>query len=568
MRSSSLIQEELRRQEKKKRLKELKRKNKQKSGKKGVGDDDLDEDDVFDEDFYFFDHTEDQQQLDNTTGTMSKKKIAEEEEKAQKKNKLLTSSRWAPMFLPNMEGWDFMDKFTISKPTTLALSREQISYDHLDKYMKVTYKLNIEEQREAMKEVKRPLPPLLNKILKLQARDGKFDDLKRMFYLLHMPENTPFVRGKHYSDWEKATSFALAAMRQEIEYFDEIFEYHEKASKWISSGELISETRELLIKYQGTCKPPNWFEELENQTVESTNDMLSRLDDEESEENQLNSFFSNLTAVTPSKIKPEETNTIDEGNGQVLGVTDFQTDPEATVGLGATMNTAISSIAGEGSQFDYSTLATEDLASISDSSQQQHEDLLKQQIEKAMEEAIAAQNDSRPGSPNKLDHNAATELLRKKVKQLAGEYNYEQLYAQRALLDNLEKTIIALVLEIEELVRQISYCLDRCVDAYNAAELSNIRYRTFDELTARLGDGFEASLAYEDWRKEGVPGIRPRMIEFFNLIHQLALERLKMLELLSPGGRDWKVNNDMERNRGKWLLIWNGHNVVFKVLHW
>ena len=41
-----------------------------------------------------------------------------------------------------------------------------------------------------------------------------------------------------------------------------------------------------------------------------------------------------------------------------------------------------------------------------------------------------------------------------------------------------------------------------------------------------------------------------------------------MLELLSPGGRDWKVNNDIERNRGKWLLIWNGHNVVLKVLHW
>lgn len=123
-------------------------------------------------------------------------------------------------------------------------------------------------------------------------------------------------------------------------------------------------------------------------------------------------------------------------------------------------------------------------------------------------------------------------------------------------------------MHIESLCLEVSLALDRCVDAYNEAELTNIRYRTFDELTSRLGEGFEPSVAYDDWRRFGCEGIRPSILRFFNLMQQLAEERLYLAELYLPLGRDWKAANDRERNRSRWILLWNGHNVVLKVLHW
>jgi hypothetical protein len=128
--------------------------------------------------------------------------------------------------------------------------------------------------------------------------------------------------------------------------------------------------------------------------------------------------------------------------------------------------------------------------------------------------------------------------------------------------------VINLSLKIEELVRGISFCLDRCIDAYNESELTTIRYHWFDELTARLRNGFLPSVAYDDWRRNGCPGIRPVMLDFFNSIQMLAEERLLLQELYLPLGRDWKTANNIENNRSKWIVIVNGHNIVLKVLHW
>ena len=123
-------------------------------------------------------------------------------------------------------------------------------------------------------------------------------------------------------------------------------------------------------------------------------------------------------------------------------------------------------------------------------------------------------------------------------------------------------------MEIEHLVKDISFCLDRCVAAYNASELFIDRYKTFDELTARLGEGFPPTPAYQDWRKEGVPGLRPHVVNFLNMVQLMAEERLTLIEMSTPQGRDWAKKNNLDFNRSRWILAWNGHDVVMKVLHW
>jgi hypothetical protein len=132
----------------------------------------------------------------------------------------------------------------------------------------------------------------------------------------------------------------------------------------------------------------------------------------------------------------------------------------------------------------------------------------------------------------------------------------------------MKTRLVNLALQIERLVQEMIECLKRSTEAYNTAELAADRYRTFDELTSRLGLGFLPSVAYSDWRRTGCPGIRPVMIEFYLTLQKIAEERLYLEELYLPQGRDWKTNNDIERNRSKWIVMWNGQNIALKVLHW
>ncbi len=122
---------------------------------------------------------------------------------------------------------------------------------------------------------------------------------------------------------------------------------------------------------------------------------------------------------------------------------------------------------------------------------------------------------------------------------------------------------------MESLLVDLTSCLDRCVNAYNASELFMNRHKTFDELTCRLADGFPATPAYsEQWKKEGVPGIRPVIIDVLCEVQTMAEERLTLIEMMTPQGRDWKKKNNIDVNRGRWVLNWHGHNVAMKVLHW
>lgn len=127
--------------------------------------------------------------------------------------------------------------------------------------------------------------------------------------------------------------------------------------------------------------------------------------------------------------------------------------------------------------------------------------------------------------------------------------------------------VIKLCITIENLVKELEVCRDRCVAAYASAEICTERYKTFNELTARLGDGQAPIEGFFDWRKDGVPGMRPVMIDFFLEVQKMAEARLDLEELLTPEGRSLKAVNIPEVNMSRWSLVWGGCDVVLKVLH-
>jgi hypothetical protein len=170
--------------------------------------------------------------------------------------KTLRSKRFDVMYIPNTT-WDFFDAFTKSTPCQLAFNNEHLSSEHLDKYMAMTHKTILEEERERNRIPRRALPPMIDELLKCQSRSGKFESLADVSRILRLPPMLIFKRRNDFEEWEKATALAVAAMRQRIEFFEEIFEQHELAAQWVQSGELISDARELFAAKVGTFESMN-----------------------------------------------------------------------------------------------------------------------------------------------------------------------------------------------------------------------------------------------------------------------------------------------------------------------
>lgn len=155
------------------------------------------------------------------------------------------------------------------------------------------------------------------------------------------------------------------------------------------------------------------------------------------------------------------------------------------------------------------------------------------------------------------------------LKSLASQLavDEQKVQKQRIIVEAIEQKVIHLHDQIETLVTDIVDCVHRCVAAYNACELFVDRYRKFDELTARLSDGFLGSPAYDDWRRAGVPSYRQAVVAFFNAVQQMAEERLTLQEILQPKGRDWTQKVNHKHTKKRWSIIFNGENLVLKVVH-
>ena len=200
-----------------------------------------------------------------------------------------------------------------------------------------------------------------------------------------------------------------------------------------------------------------------------------------------------------------------------------------------------------------------------------------------------------PGSPERKDaggddagsvgsEGSEASLLTTKLRALTPQKDKSKISKVSGELDLVMIEIVQIAAEIENQVVKIKDALVRGILDYNAKLTYEERNLVFDELTALLGDDYPAREGFFDWRGQGVPGMRPRVIRFFCLIDHMAALRLELFELNTPEGRDpkdiikpldtpttpWQYNDDLEEDcadTGRWAFVYNGVDVVTKVIH-
>eukprot|EP01041_Mallomonas_annulata_P000828 gene828-1610_t len=127
-------------------------------------------------------------------------------------------------------------------------------------------------------------------------------------------------------------------------------------------------------------------------------------------------------------------------------------------------------------------------------------------------------------------------------------------------------------------------CKNKSLKTFVTCTTHHERFLCFEELTAMLGDGHPATPGLDDWRRDGVLGHRPLCIQLLCKIHQIAQERLHLEEIRPAsvsGGRGHIatasatasvfLSTGRERakdiSRGRWAFIWNGVDVVKKIIY-
>jgi hypothetical protein len=91
------------------------------------------------------------------------------------------------------------------------------------------------------------IPPPFDLLLKLQHPDGKW---KTLAPLLRCLDIDPSLKMDNMEEWEQATAFALAKIRQRYDLFDILGDAHDRAFKWLHSTKLINEALDIITDYE------------------------------------------------------------------------------------------------------------------------------------------------------------------------------------------------------------------------------------------------------------------------------------------------------------------------------
>ena len=168
-----------------------------------------------------------------------------------RKSTPLISSRYAAMYVPNTE-WVFLDAISKSDQCKVAFANGELSTQgkNVKKYLEITAEDRLRQYRESQRSTTPQPPTHIIELLKLQSSRGKFENLADVLTCLFMPQTVQFRHDHMFAEWEKATAFAIAAMRQQNQYFDFLCDSHDKAFAMMDSNEILFEARELLNSYQ------------------------------------------------------------------------------------------------------------------------------------------------------------------------------------------------------------------------------------------------------------------------------------------------------------------------------
>eukprot|EP01038_Epipyxis_sp_PR26KG_P014975 gene14975-20146_t len=442
----------------------------------------------------------------------------DEEKEIPQAKKFLKNSRYDLSKYQEVTSYDFFDAFTNSAPTVAARTKNRISTGlNLDKYLSITGRVTTSEFKkiELSNSIKYSnskslhltggkLPVELEELLALQQTNGKFEDLVHVMTCLYIPLHVKFKQDDLLYDWQKATALAVAAMRQNYNLFDLLGDAHDRAEQRITR-ELLLEARDLLFQYQYSETWPD--DDKNNHTLVANEDNDVDYDDPEI---QLAERY-NKIALKPITADAFLSSTF---SSTLETERDMKSKP-------STPNQSVSSPTYRG-------------------------------------ESIVSDESS---------------LLKQTLLSMTAMKDEGRIKEETQNLMRIEQHIVQLCIEIEGLVKEIKLCHEESVKAYISSDFFTTRNRTFDELTSRLGDGAMPIEGLQDWRSVGAPGLRPKMIEFFNQIQNMAEKRLLIEELNLPEGRGLKsVSNQLRSsnediNLKRWTLIWNGQDVVLKIIH-
>ena len=533
--------------------------------------------------------------------------------------------------------WDYYDALTSTDQSIQGRLRGEVS-THLkciDKYMKISRSINKESKKGTkyypINNSTNPndysrLPPPFSELIKYQEYDGKWSNLQQVLKILSMPT---WIVINGANEWEAATSIAAAFIRQNIELFDRLSEYHDSAMKCLPNAEFVFIARELLAKYQYNEElypnPPRKFEMLKRGESERK-EIICTFGTEDSDNLEADMKLLELNGTYPQlvvpalkkqkkKSKADSWSNINETYENCNKSLDT-TINHHTLRDGITYNYEILKQEQDEAEerkkkFSYASKKKSD----NDDDDNPEEFIEQLGLELLSYGSTFVFNSAIPkvivndapslvpyttigsSSPSKekkndtltidTENNTTTEnsevleavspqssvdtmaLFQERMKAVTPQKDKARIRKSQQRIDNLTISIIQQCLDIESKVKSIIELKDRCMNNFNNCETFDERNLCFDELTATLGDDVAPREGFlpGDWRGNGIKGIRPMMIQFFCSVQELADERLHMEELQTPGGRQLGNEKDLDDNRGRWGLIWDGKEIVSIVLH-
>ena len=153
--------------------------------------------------------------------------------------------------------WEFYDTFLESDMTQLGISKGVPTTADIEGDLVKYHKKAVAIRAEALKPIiipKEEPPEPFRTLVLLVGADGRWNNSRAVMKCLSLP-----VQAKLTSttiEWEEATAFALAAMRQKVELFYLLADVYERASEWLTNVLVLYEAKRMLNEWEGVPDDP------------------------------------------------------------------------------------------------------------------------------------------------------------------------------------------------------------------------------------------------------------------------------------------------------------------------
>ena len=130
----------------------------------------------------------------------------------------------------------FFEAFQSCDETKAAVLNGKLSIDR-----KMLTKAAVIPRKEV--PLPEPIPYPYDELLRIQGTDGRWQDKDDVFYILHIPDDNYFGS---MEEWEVATTFAIAKIRQRYDLFHLLGDAHDRAMEWMPSTKYIRAATDII----------------------------------------------------------------------------------------------------------------------------------------------------------------------------------------------------------------------------------------------------------------------------------------------------------------------------------